>query len=69
MREEIRVGSHAVIISSNEPSGPFRATYYVNVPTAGSIADGDITTVFRKFQTVSGARKWAAKELAMPRQP
>lgn len=65
MREEIRVGSHAVLITGD---AVFRATYYVNVPTVGSIADGDITTICRKFQTITGARKWAAKELAMPRQ-
>ena len=66
MREEIRVGSHAVLITGD---AVFRATYYVNVPASGDLMDADITNVTRKFQTITGARKWAAKELAMPRQP
>ena len=71
-REIIRSGSHAVAITTNDPAaGPFAARYYVNVPkdAAGLVGlmRADATNVSRKFKSIAGARKWAAKELGAPR--
>jgi len=68
--EIIRVGSHAVAITTNDPAtGPFSARYYVNVPTgATDLAEADASNVCRKFKTIAGARKWAANELGAARQ-
>jgi hypothetical protein len=68
-QEIIRSGSHAVAIFTNDPAtGPFTACYYVNVPSGPiDLRLADITNVQRKFRSIAGARKWAAKELGAPR--
>lgn len=68
MQTVIQQNSHAVVISANDGSGPFRATYYVNVPKSGNLVQADITNVARKFATLAGAQRWAFKELGAARE-
>jgi hypothetical protein len=59
---ETNGGSRAVVICSNDPSGPFWACLYVNARKG--IQDADITPIRWQGKTLAGAKKWAAKQLA-----
>jgi hypothetical protein len=61
MQINIAKGNQTVRIQANDNTGPFNARVYVN--TRGG-QDGDATLVARSFNTLKGAEKWAAKELA-----
>lgn len=62
MTKLIADGNQTVAIISNDASGPFHARVYVN--TRNGFEHGDATNVARSFNTMKGAEKWAAKELA-----
>ena len=62
MRKTVTKGNRAVIISSNDETGPFRANLYVNYVNENEI--GDITLIRNKFKTLAGALRWADKQLA-----
>jgi hypothetical protein len=62
MTKLIANGNQTVAITANDAAGPFSARVYVN--TRNGFENGDATLVARKFKTLAGAEKWAAKELA-----
>jgi hypothetical protein len=53
-------GSRAVVVTGQDRS--YSARMYVNC--RDGIQNGDATLVARKFTTLNGAQKWAAKVLA-----
>jgi hypothetical protein len=60
MRKIITKGNQAVVIT--EQDGRVRANLYVNA--RNGIADASITALRWTGKTVTGAEKWAAKQLA-----
>lgn len=62
MTKTIQQGNRAVVIYSNGEGCVFSARVYVNV--RDGIANATATNLARKFNTLKGAEKYAAKQLA-----
>jgi hypothetical protein len=61
MQKQIKQGTRAVVIVSNDASGPFHARLYVNVTS--DIALASATGIARSFKSIKGAEKFAAAQL------
>lgn len=61
MNKQIKSGNRTAVIYSNTETGPFYARLYVN---GSSKSLGDATLIARKFKSLKGAEKFAAKVTA-----